>query len=106
MSISFSTFEHVEQLFRRIEYVSFLCLSSNNISTVCVIPQVLVNIHVFDVSDNNIIQVKQANCISNLQNVRVVRLEKNEIVLVEKQSFHHLLFLQLLNVLQLFDQFS
>ncbi len=98
VSISFSNFEHVEPLFRRIECVSFLHLSSNNITTVCLIPQVLVNMHVFDVSDNNIVQIKQDNCISNLHNVRVVRLEKNKIELVEKQSFNNLLFLQLLNM--------
>lgn len=96
--ISYSKIYTLDQLFIEVKGVSFLFLSSNNISEVCHVSTLLLHLKVFDASDNKISQIKQERCISNLPDVTVVRLEKNKITLIEKQSFNNLSHLHLLNL--------
>ncbi len=98
ISISYSNVVSVDELFRNIESVSFLFLSFNKISRICLIANELVHLQVFDLSNNVINQIQKIHCLSNLRNVKIIRLEKNKIVSVERHSFSYLSHLQLVNL--------
>ncbi len=96
-SFSFCVLFPLVSFFRKIDNVSFLDISKNNISILNNIPSYLKQLRIVHLSSNVVTHVKKY-CFSQLRKLKTIQLDQNIITRIEERSFNNLTSFISLNV--------